>query len=70
MQCFQIDTGAEGVAGYSGINYWGGADGALLGCVQQLCIGHCYFGIISAFGMVLAACFSKQINRKDPWEDY
>lgn len=26
MQCFQIDTRVAVVAGYSGINYWCGAD--------------------------------------------
>lgn len=67
---FQSIVVFGGVAGYSGINYWSGADWTSLRRVQQLCIRHCYFGIISPFGVLLAACFSKQINSKDPWEDY
>lgn len=66
MQRFPIDGGVRGVAGYSGINYWSGADWTSLRRVQQLCIRHCYFGIISPFGVLLAACFSNQINSKDP----
>lgn len=47
MQPSPIGRGVRGLAGYSGINYWSGADWTSLRRVQQLCILHCYFGIIS-----------------------